>query len=77
MLPYFRSMEAFVNLTLPKSWADLSDHQHLLFSYYGFNSIRLNPDFGHGYGLRFTKKMGRISLKDLDLVRNISLIDCS
>ena len=25
MLPYFRSMEAFFNLSLPKSWADLSE----------------------------------------------------
>ena len=31
MLPYFRSMEAFFNFTLPKSWADLSDHQLLFF----------------------------------------------
>ena len=29
MLPYFRSMEAFFNLSLPKSWADLSDPQLL------------------------------------------------
>ena len=31
MLPYFRSMEAFFNLSLPKSWADLSDPQLLFF----------------------------------------------
>ena len=31
MLPYFRSMEAFFNLSLPKSWADLSDQQLLFF----------------------------------------------
>ena len=31
MLPYFRSMEAFFNLSLPKSWADLSDPRHLFF----------------------------------------------
>ena len=31
MLPYFRSMEAFFDLSLPKSWADLSDPQHLFF----------------------------------------------
>ena len=31
MLPYFRSMEAFFNLSLPKSWADLSDSQLLFF----------------------------------------------
>ena len=29
MLPYFRSMDAFFNLSLPKSWADLSDPQLL------------------------------------------------
>ena len=29
MLPYFRSMEAFFDLSLPKSWADLSDPQLL------------------------------------------------
>ena len=31
MLPYFRSMEAFFNLSLSKSWADLSDPQLLFF----------------------------------------------
>ena len=31
MLPYFRSMEAFFDLALPKSWADLSDPQLLFF----------------------------------------------
>ena len=31
MLPYFRSMEAFFNLSLPKPWADLSDPQLLFF----------------------------------------------
>ena len=31
MLPYFRSMEAFFNLSLPKSWVDLSDPRHLFF----------------------------------------------
>ena len=31
MLPYFRSMEAFSDLSLPKSWADLSDPQLLFF----------------------------------------------
>ena len=31
MLPYFRSMEAFFYLSLPKSWADLSDPQLLFF----------------------------------------------
>lgn len=31
MLPYFRSMEAFFNLSLPNSWADLSDPQLLFF----------------------------------------------
>ena len=31
MLPYFRSMEAFFDLSLPKSWADLSDSQLLFF----------------------------------------------
>ena len=31
MLPYFRSMEAFFDLSLPKSWADLSDLQLLFF----------------------------------------------
>ena len=31
MLLYFRSMEAFFDLSLPKSWADLSDPQHLFF----------------------------------------------
>ena len=31
MLPYFRSMEAFFNLSLPKSWVDLSDPQLLFF----------------------------------------------
>ena len=31
MLPYFRSMEAFFNLSLPKSWADLSEPQLLFF----------------------------------------------
>ena len=31
MLPYFRSMEAFFDLSLPKSWADLSDTQLLFF----------------------------------------------
>ena len=31
MLPYFRSMEAFFDLSLPKSWAALSDPQHLFF----------------------------------------------
>ena len=31
MLPYFRSMEAFSDLSLPKSWADLSDLQLLFF----------------------------------------------
>ena len=31
MLPYFRSMEAFFDLSLPKSWADLSDQQLLFF----------------------------------------------
>ena len=31
MLPYFRSMEAFFDLSLPKSWADLSDPRHLFF----------------------------------------------
>ena len=31
MLPYFRSMEAFFDLSLPKSWADLSDPQLLFF----------------------------------------------
>lgn len=29
MLPYFRSMEAFFDLSLPKSWTDLSDPQLL------------------------------------------------
>ena len=27
MLPYFRSMEAFFNLSLPKDWQSLSDSQ--------------------------------------------------
>ena len=31
MLPFFRSMEAFFDLSLPKSWADLSDPQLLFF----------------------------------------------
>ena len=31
MLPYFRSMEAFFDLSLPKLWADLSDPQLLFF----------------------------------------------
>ena len=31
MLPYFHSMEAFFVLSLPKSWADLSDPQLLFF----------------------------------------------
>ena len=31
MLPYFRSMEAFSDLSLSKSWADLSDPQLLFF----------------------------------------------
>ena len=31
MLPYFRSMEAFFDLSLTKSWADLSDPQLLFF----------------------------------------------
>ena len=31
MLPYFRSMEAFFDLSLPKSWADLSAPQLLFF----------------------------------------------
>lgn len=31
MLPYIRSMEAFFDLSLPKSWADLSDPQLLFF----------------------------------------------
>ena len=31
MLPYFRSMEAFFDLSLPKSWEDLSDPQLLFF----------------------------------------------
>ena len=31
MLLYFRSMEAFFDLSLPKSWADLSDPQLLFF----------------------------------------------
>ncbi len=31
MLPYFRSIEAFFDLSLPKSWADLSDPQLLFF----------------------------------------------
>ena len=31
MLPYFRSMEAFFDLSLSKSWADLSDPQLLFF----------------------------------------------
>ena len=31
MLPYFRSMEAFFDLSLPKSWADSSDPQLLFF----------------------------------------------
>ena len=31
MLPYFRSMEAFFDLSLHKSWADLSDPQLLFF----------------------------------------------
>ena len=31
MLPYFRSMEAFFDLSIPKSWADLSDPRHLFF----------------------------------------------
>lgn len=31
MLPYFRNMEAFFDLSLPKSWADLSDPQLLFF----------------------------------------------
>ena len=31
MLPYFRSMEAFFNLSLPPGWQSLSDHQLLYF----------------------------------------------
>ena len=31
MLPYFRSMEAFFDLSFPKSWADLFDPQLLFF----------------------------------------------
>ena len=31
MLPYFRSMEAFFNLSLPKERLSLSDRQHLFF----------------------------------------------
>ena len=31
MLPYFRSMEAFFNLSLPKDWQSLSDRQLLFF----------------------------------------------
>ena len=31
MLPYIRSMEVFFDLSLPKSWADLSDPQLLFF----------------------------------------------
>ena len=31
MLPYFRSMEAFFNLSLPKDWQSLSDSQLLYF----------------------------------------------
>ena len=31
MLPYFRSMEAFFNISLPKDWQSLSDSQLLYF----------------------------------------------
>ncbi len=31
MFPYFRSMEAFFNLSLPPGWQSLSDHQLLYF----------------------------------------------
>ena len=31
MLPYFRSMEAFFNLTIPTGWQSLSDRQLLYF----------------------------------------------
>ena len=37
MLPYFRSMEAFSDLSLPKSWADLSDPHS------SFSSANLPP----------------------------------
>ena len=42
MLPYFRSMEAFFNLSLPKSWADLSDPQLLFF----FRQLAHRQDHG-------------------------------
>ena len=34
MLPYFRSMEAFFNLSLPKERLSLSDRQHLFDLYW-------------------------------------------
>lgn len=43
MLPYFRSMEAFFDLSLPKSWADLSDPQLLFF----FRQHPLRMGFPH------------------------------
>ena len=45
MLPYFRSMEAFFDLSLPKSWADLSD-PHLLFFFRQLATDKPAPPIG-------------------------------
>ena len=47
MLPYFRSMEAFFNLSLPKSWADLSDPQLLFLLLHDLLAIEVKIEIVH------------------------------
>ena len=46
MLPYFRSMETFFNLSLPKSWADLSDPQLLFLLLHDLLAIEVKIEIG-------------------------------
>ena len=51
MLPYFRSMEAFFNLSLPKSWTDLSDPQLLFLLLHDLLAIEVKIKIVHGHFL--------------------------
>lgn len=51
MLPYFRSMEAFFDLSIPKSWADLSDPQLLFLLLHDLLAIEVKIEIVHDHFL--------------------------
>lgn len=51
MLPYFRSMEAFFDLSLPKSWANLSDPQLLFLLLHDLLAIEVKIEIVHDHFL--------------------------